>query len=275
VNTLPPSLVRFESQLEQAINRQRGRRLRNTGIRGAVAGLATVAVALGVLHTVPGPAPSVVERATAALTSREGAVLHVVALSSDGATSSRIEVWQQTRPPYDQRLIMSAGKRQYEFATVDGSRRIYDPSTNTIISAPRVDADAKQLPPGKAGASEPGEKPIDAGGNPFRGKILALLESGKAKEAGQVTIDGRQAIRIVSTGRELELLVDARSYEPVEWRFTANGIRTTTRFPTYEHLGPESLASLSLTAQHPDARIDDHPAAYRAAQQRLGLPDRH
>lgn len=255
------------------IGRQRHRQLRRIGVRAAATGVAVTAIALGLLSTVPGTGPSVVERATAALTSSEGAVLHVVAVSSAGNTiSSRIELWQQTRPPYDQRLIASVGSRQYEVATIDGSTRLYDPSTNTITSAPRAGVNTKQLPPAKADASKPIGNPVDAGADPFRGKILALLESGKAEEAGRITIDGRQAIRMVSTMRDMELLVDAQSYEPVEWRFTTNGVRTTTRFPTYEHLGPESLPSLSLTAQHPDARIDNDPAAYLAAQQRLGLP---
>jgi hypothetical protein len=167
---------------------------------------------------------------------------------------------------------VSQGSRRYELATVDGVTQLYDPSTNTIYtSAPRVDAETKPLGTAKAGGTKPTGNHADAGADPFRGKILGLLQSGKAEEAGRVTVDGREAIRIVSTVTDLELLVDAQSYEPLEWRSSQGGVRTTTRFPIYERLGPGSLASLSLTAQHPDASIDDDPAAYMAAQDRLGL----
>lgn len=275
MNTLPSSLAHFESQLEQAITRQRDRGLRTVGVRTALAGVAAAAIALGLLSAGPGTGPSVVERAAAALTSSDGAVLHVVAVSSDGGgVTSRIELWQQMRPPYDQRRVVGEGNRRYELATVDGSTRLYDPSTNTITSAPRVGTPTKSLPSGKAGASKPIGGPVENGADPFRGKILALLKSGKAREAGRVRFDGRPLVRIVSTATDMELLVDAQSYEPVEWRFIKNGARMTTRFLTYEHLGTDSLASLSLTAQHPEARIDNDPAAYLAAQERLGLSAR-
>jgi hypothetical protein len=106
----------------------------------------------------------------------------------------------------------------------------------------------------------------------FRSDILALLESGKARVTGHVQVDGRDAIRIESLDGKQVYLVDASTYDPIEWTTTGNGGGgVTLRFPVYEELpvSSESTALLSLEAQHPDAQVVRGAAAYTAAEKRL------
>jgi hypothetical protein len=70
--------------------------------------------------------------------------------------------------------------------------------------------------------------------DPFRAEILALLRSGKVHEDGRPTIDGRELIRFVSNDGHATYLIDAATYNPVEWRTTGDGGGTTLRFVAYE-----------------------------------------
>jgi hypothetical protein len=274
VTALPPSLIRFDSQLEHAIRRYRRRRQRTRFLRSAVVFAAIAAVTLGVLSTVPGSGPSVVERAAAAIGASDGSIRHVVAVTTgtnpDGrAVTWRMESWQQTVSPFNERQIVIAGNRRLEVATVDGVPQLYDAATNTIFTTPPQTS--TDVPPTKdsAPAKARGEvEQLDGGVDRYRAKILALLQSGKVREDGRVTVDGRDAIRIVSTAADVILLVDAGTYEPIEWRLGGS----TTRFPAYEHLAASDAneALLSLRAQHPDATVDADPGNYQAAQERLG-----
>jgi hypothetical protein len=105
----------------------------------------------------------------------------------------------------------------------------------------------------------------------FRSDILRLLDSGEARITGHVEVGGRDAIRIESTDGKQVYLVDASTYDPIEWTTTGNGGGVTLRFPIYEEL-PVSSASmdvLSLQAQHPDAKVVRGAAGYMAADKRL------
>jgi hypothetical protein len=104
-----------------------------------------------------------------------------------------------------------------------------------------------------------------------RAEILALLESGRARETGRVEVAGRDAIRIESPHGRQVYLVDAATYAPIEWTTAGNGGGVTLRFPVYEELpvDTESMELLDLEAQHPGARVVRDPAAYRAAEARL------
>jgi hypothetical protein len=104
-----------------------------------------------------------------------------------------------------------------------------------------------------------------------RAEILALLESGRARETGRVEVAGRDVIRIESPHGRQVYLVDAATYAPIEWTTAGNGGGVTLRFPVYEELpvDTESMELLALEAQHPGARVVRDPAAYRAAEARL------
>ena len=105
----------------------------------------------------------------------------------------------------------------------------------------------------------------------FRSDILKLLESGEARIVGHVNVGGRDAIRIESADGKQVYLVDASTYDPIEWTTTGNGGGVTLRFPVYEELpvSSRSMDLLSLEAQHPDAQVVRGATAYMAAEKRL------
>jgi hypothetical protein len=106
---------------------------------------------------------------------------------------------------------------------------------------------------------------------PFRAEILALLNSGRARETGHVEVDGRDAIRIESPDGKQVYLVDAETYAPIEWTSTGNGGSVTLRFPVYEELpaNADSMEVFDLEAKHPGAQVEHGAAAYQAAEARL------
>jgi hypothetical protein len=153
-----------------------------------------------------------------------------------------------------------------------------DPRVDTVLvlgkggKRPTVvttEQDAKRL---REQLAQGGQEPADNErvGGP-RGEILALLESGRARETGRVEVAGRDAIRIESRDARQVYLVDATTYAPIEWTSTGNGGGVTLRFPVYEELpvDTESMELLDLEAQHPGARVVHDPDAYRAAEARL------
>jgi hypothetical protein len=105
----------------------------------------------------------------------------------------------------------------------------------------------------------------------FRAEILALLRSGRVRETGHVTVGGRDAIRLESLDGKKVYLVDASTYDPIEWSTTGNGGGVTLRFPVYEELpvDTESLALLDLRAQHPGASVVRGAHDYIPAESRL------
>jgi hypothetical protein len=122
-------------------------------------------------------------------------------------------------------------------------------------------------------SSDAGSAGAQADADPFRDKILSLLQSGQAREDGRLTVDGREAIRFVrsNSGSTEVYIVDAATYTPIEFRTTGDGGGTVLRFVVYEKLSDSSATRglLDLKAQHPDARIDTDPAAYEKASGRL------
>jgi hypothetical protein len=104
----------------------------------------------------------------------------------------------------------------------------------------------------------------------FRGQILALLRSGEARVVGKRTIDGQDAIEIASADGHTTYYVDPGTYRPLELDTRGTNGGTALHFRTYETLDlGANRTLLSLTARHPDARIDRDPADYNAAQERL------
>jgi hypothetical protein len=277
VNTLPDSLARFEDELEQAVARDLARRPRRLALRVAVVGVAAAAVALGVLSTLPGGGASAVERAQAALTVETGTILHVDMLgrqvNPDGSVATwEDESWQLEERPFARRQVeTSSNAPRAETTLVDGVQQLYDAATNTIYTTPpqlpsaEVVVGAKTL--GKRLKQKRQAQPAE---EPFRDEIVSLLRSGDAREDGRETVDGREAVRLVGADGHTTYLVDAATYAPIRLVTVNGGATTTLSFRVYELLdagGNEAL--VSLQAQHPDARVDASPDAYRAAQARL------
>ena len=127
--------------------------------------------------------------------------------------------------------------------------------------------EAKRLVQRSAAAESEPVQPFE---EPFRQEILRLLRSGAVVD-GQVEVEGREALRIVSRDGRTTYLADAETYAPIELRTRGDGGEVTLSFRAYEEL-PRSAANealLSLTAQYPTARVNNDPADYRAAESRL------
>jgi hypothetical protein len=129
---------------------------------------------------------------------------------------------------------------------------------------------AKRLREERARAQDSGGTD-GASDEPVRAEILALLNSGLAKEIGPTEVDGRDAIRIESPDGRQVYLADAETYAPIEWTSTGNGGSVTLRFPVYEELpvNADSMEVFDLEAQHPGARVERDAAAYQEAEARL------
>jgi hypothetical protein len=105
----------------------------------------------------------------------------------------------------------------------------------------------------------------------FRAEILALLKSGKVQVVGHVTVDGRDAIKLESLDGKKTYIVDASTYDPIEWTTTGTTGGVTLRFSVYEELpvDDQSTQLLDLQAQHPSAQVVHDVNAYMAAEKRL------
>jgi outer membrane lipoprotein-sorting protein len=144
-------------------------------------------------------------------------------------------------------LVGSGGGRPRVFATAEGAQRI-----------------RKEL-------TRQRQQSTDRAPEEFRADILKLLDSGQARVTGHVEVGSRDAIRVESRDAKQVYLVDAKTYDPIEWTTTGNEGSVTLRFPVYEELPVSSMSTdlLSLEAQHPDARIVRGATGYLAAEKRL------
>lgn len=104
----------------------------------------------------------------------------------------------------------------------------------------------------------------------FRGQILALLRSGRARVVGHATVSGSDTIEIRAADGNPTYYVAPGSYTPVELTTRGTTGGTVMRFESYEELPmTENGGLLSLTAQHPGAVVDRNAGDYRAAEARL------
>jgi hypothetical protein len=151
VSSLPPTLVGFQSQLEQAIRRERSRRSRRRVLRVALAGAAAVAVVFGVLSALPGDKPSLVERAAAAFALDGDTIFHYEMVgrqtNPDGsAVTWRHEAWQDRSEPFAARSIQTGSEGvSVELASVGERTELYDAQRNTIYVG--EEPDEPPLPP--------------------------------------------------------------------------------------------------------------------------------
>ena len=105
----------------------------------------------------------------------------------------------------------------------------------------------------------------------FRSEILALLDSGKVRVVGHVTMDGRDAIELESHSGKSSYIVDASTYDPIEWKTTGADGGVAFHFSVFEDLPVEadSMKLLSLQDQHPNAQVVRGAKAYIPAESRL------
>ena len=182
MSSLPPTLVGFQSQLEQAIRRERSRRSRRRVLRVALAGAAALAVVFGVLSALPGDEPSLVERAAAAFAVDDDAILHFEIVgrqtNPDGTVVTwSSESWQERSAPFARRTIETRPEGltcasqcppgpivtglpvtiSVESAGVGDSTEIYDAEADTIyvdeVPAASAQSRPKLLPGPRPGTS--------------------------------------------------------------------------------------------------------------------------
>jgi hypothetical protein len=112
----------------------------------------------------------------------------------------------------------------------------------------------------------------------FRPEALALLNSPSAKVTRDVTIDGQDALEVSSADGATVYYLNPTTYAPIQMtRPIANTGRpgdtatVTLTFTSWQDLTGSSAdpSLLSLTAQHPNAAVDDSASDYTAAAARL------
>jgi hypothetical protein len=193
--------------------------------------------------------PTLLERASAALTRKPGAVLHEQFETietnprSGKVTRHLTDVWNGPNGRFRAFLRPGPGGTLDEVGSMSSSGRIlrFDPGTNTIT---------------------------DAGfffrfGDPVA-YIKKALSDGNARDIGRTTIAGRivEEIRDAPANSDnSRIFIDPRTYDPVEATAIEeiNGVRepTVIKFLIYQQLPatPANLRLADIKAEHPHAKL--------------------
>jgi hypothetical protein len=184
---------------------------------------------------------AIIQHAIRAITSPANIIVHVKETGVQNGTPVAAEWWQQTSPPYAIRMIKGPVGEEGEVAGDGTTRFQYDASTNTIYQRP--DSSALTL-----------TDPIST--------VREQLASGNAQVAGTDTIDGQSLVKIELPNGVIAYF-DGTDYRPVYLdNPQRDGSVVRTRVVTYEELSTttENEKLLSITAQHPNARVDTNPS---------------
>jgi hypothetical protein len=270
LDRLTPRLASYDLDWDDVLARAESSRLPLLRRRPRAVVLAVVvigAIVLGLTVTTPwSGAPSIVERARAALTLQPGTVLHIKWTDSSTIDDNTTEAWLDSRGRFHGFVTdASTGERVEIGGTRDLRRSVsYDPTTNAI------------------GAFVAG--PLRSVSDDVA-VLRKELAEGTATAAGRELINGRmlRKIRLRLRGADCKptihlLLVDPTTYEPVEYRlivFAPRGSRPAPdarasyrrvplvrRFLAFERL-PATAANLRLTdirAAHPTAKVYPPPS---------------
>jgi hypothetical protein len=263
--------------IREARRRQRRRRLAVTGL------VITVLGGLGIAATTRSALPrhaSLLSRPLKlpSLRPSGGSILHIdettIQTTRGHATYTwRQEMYEETSPPYLTRIIdkrLPGTPPGTEGVYGIGAEQNYDPTNNTIYDPPmpKPPRGSRSLPPAQENRMF---QPYDA---QYVRRLRAELSSGKAKAVGRATVGGRAAIKIkFADSDETDYVAADGSYVPIETIHgspsSANG-QTIVVYHTFEFLpAAGNIGLLSLTAQHPSARIDRSLRDFRAVGNRL------
>jgi len=85
------------------------------------------------------------------------------------------------------------------------------------------------------------------------------------------TVDGRDAIELESLSGKSTYIVDASTFDPIEWKTTGTDGGIAFHFSVFEDLAvdTDSMKLLNLQDQHPHAKVVRGAKAYIAAESRL------
>jgi hypothetical protein len=206
----------------------------------AAAAIAVAIVSLGGPGGSAGPSAAdaaIIRHALRAITLPTNAIVHVKETGVQDGTPVVAEWWQQTSPPYALRMIKGPVGRQGEAANDGTTSFEYEAGTNTIVETPAASAPALVDP---------------------IASVREQLASGAAQVAGTATINGVSLYKIeLPTG--VVGYFDTTDYRPMYLdNPQRDGSLVRTRVVTYEELPMTSDTAklLSITTQHPQARVD-------------------
>jgi hypothetical protein len=205
----------------------------------AAGAMAAAIVSLGWPGGSVGPSAAdaaIIRRALQAITSPANAIVHVKETGVQNGTPVTAEWWQQTSPPHALRMIKGPVGRQVEAADDGTTSFRYDAGANAVVATPVSSAPAL----------------VD----PIAG-VREQLARGGAQVAGTATIDGTAMYKIELPSGVVGYFATI-DYRPMYLdNPQRDGTVVRTRVLTYEELPvtPDNAKLLSITAQHPDARV--------------------
>jgi hypothetical protein len=237
----------IRAQLSEQLQARPRRRLRTRLAFGAAA-VAAAAIAVAIVALIGtggsrGLAPAdaaIIQHAIRAITPPANSIVHVKEIGVQNGTPVAAEWWQQTSPPYASRVTKGPVGQQGEAADNGTTSFQYDAGANAIYESP------DSSPPTLI-------DPISI--------VAEELAHGSAQVAGTVTIDGVSLYKIELPNGVVGYF-DATNYRP---RYVDNpqqdGSVVRTQVVAYEELPmtAENEKLLSVTAQHPDARVETTP----------------
>jgi hypothetical protein len=238
-----PLRLAIRAQLREQMlahpSRRRGPRLAFGWAAGAAAAITAAVVWLSWPGMSAGPSAAdaaIIRHALRAITSPGNAIVHVKETGVQDGTPVAAEWWQQTSQPHALRMIKGPVGGQSEAANDGTTSFQYDVGANTVVQTPASSAPAL----------------VD----PIAG-VREQLARGGAQVEGTATINGTATYKIeLSTG--VVAYFATSDYRPMYLdNPQRDGKVVRTRVVTYEELPmtPDNAKLLSITAQHPDARV--------------------
>jgi hypothetical protein len=271
--------ARADLLIREARRRQRRRRLAVTGLVLVVLGSGGMAIATtGGLP--PRHAPLLSRpRPVTSPGPGGGSILHIDVTTNETTAGGPTYTWEQavyeqTSPPFisgtiDQRLPGTPPGTEGVIGVGVGEQ-LYDPTNNTIYAPP-----IPKPAPGTRTLTPAQEAQLYAPSiAQYPRQLRAKLASGKARIEGRATVDGRTALKIrFARGHETDYVAADGSDAPIEMIYgspsSASG-RTISTYHIFQYLAAAGNAGLlSLTAQHPSAKVNRSLRDFRAANNRL------
>ncbi len=229
-------------QLNPQPKRRFSRRIALALVAAAAASAGLIALLAGTTGSGPTPADAAILHHTLrAVTPPSNTILHVKVVGVQNGAEISGETWQQTAPPYASRGMKGPIGSQSEAGDNGTTSFLYDSSTNTIYEQP--DSSAPTF-----------EDPIAS--------VRKALNDGAAHVEGTVVIGGESLYKI-ELPQGMVGYFDRATYVP---RYLddpqGDGSVLRLRVAAYEYLPMTSgnAKLLSVTAEHPNARIDTNPA---------------
>jgi hypothetical protein len=220
--------------------RRRQRPVRGFGWAVVAAAIAAALVAAGWPGGGSGGPPAadaaIIRHALRAITPPAEMIVHVKEIGVQDGKPIGVEWWQQTSAPHALRMIKRYGDYEGEGANDGTTSSHYDDGSDTVVEMPAGSAPALVDP---------------------MVRVREQLARGGAQVAGTAKIDGTNLYKIeLATGAVGYF--DTTTYRPIYLENPqGDGSIVRTRVVTYEELpmNPANARLLSVTAQHPNARV--------------------